>query len=169
MDCQYLVNGEWVSKSQLKQILNNGVLDNLIAENKIQLEGFIVDETKLQRQTTTVSENFISAKELQKILIEEISSREGYPLNMIEALELNEDGTDFKIPIWSSNYVDKFEALLTSMVSNKIIKHKMKGTSSVLGSEEGFKIREDLSTEETDKLIQDLGIVTTSEFDPKVG
>jgi exodeoxyribonuclease-5 len=85
---------------------------------------------------------------------------------MLSALELNADGTDFKIPLWASPYANKFESLLTSLVSNKIVKQKLPGTSSVLGSEEGFKIREG------DKAAGDLknsGIVFTEGFDPVKG
>tara|TARA_R110002074_G_scaffold308863_2_gene479607 strand:+ start:25 stop:7677 length:7653 start_codon:yes stop_codon:yes gene_type:complete len=124
----------------------------------------------------------IPAIKLQEILVKEVKTRQGYPKSMIEALELNteyklnENGekvidlersnTRFKIPLWASPYASKFESLLTSIVSKKVIKQKFPGYSYVLGSEEGFRIKKgDEASEELAKS----GIVFSNEFDPKKG
>jgi hypothetical protein len=171
MACQYFVNGSWISESQLKQVLNNGLLDNLVSEGKMKLPGFEVDSEKLVTKSEQVRKDVIPVRELQKLLIEEIKSRTGYPVNLINALELNEAGDDFKIPLWASGYVDKFESLLTSVVSNKIIKQKLNGNSFVLGSSEGFlkKNIKEQGAEETNKQIEKLGIITSANYDSKVG
>jgi hypothetical protein len=167
MACEYFVGGKWVTESQFKEILNNGLLDNLVANGDISLKGYKPDSSKvIKRETKTITNDKVPANKLANILANEIKTRAGYPMNMLAALELNSDGTDFKIPLWASPYARKFESLLTSLVSNKVVKQKLPGTSSVLGSEEGFKIKEgDEAAGDLDKS----GIVFTESFDPVKG
>jgi hypothetical protein len=167
MACEYYINGQWVSESTLKSVLNNGLLDNLIDKNIIDLEGFkiekdyIVTEDQIEKRRDT-----IPAKKLADILSKEISTRQGYPLNMLSALELDETQTRFKIPLWASPYADKFENLLTSLVNNKVVKQKFPGHSYVLGSQEGFKVKEG---EEANADLAKSGIVFSKNFDPVKG
>lgn len=166
MACEYFVNGTWVSELEFKEILNNGLLDNLINDGELSLEGFKTRDTGATDKTPQViTRTDIPAEKLADILSKEISSRTGYPLNMLEALELTEDKKDFKIPLWASPYAGKFESLLTSLVSNKVIKQKMLGNSYVLASEEGFRINENATKEDFAKL----GVVFSENFDPKKG
>jgi len=115
---------------------------------------------------TGAQKSGISAVKLQEILLREVKSRQGYSLSMQSALELNEDKTDFKIPLWASPYADKFENLLSSIVNNNIVKQKFPGHSYVLGSEEGFKIKEGAEAAEE---LKKSGIVFTESFNPKNG
>lgn len=115
---------------------------------------------------TGAQKSGISAVKLQEILLREVKSRQGYSLSMQSALELNEDKTDFKIPLWASPYADKFENLLSSIVNNNIVKQKFPGHSYVLGSEEGFKIKEGAEAAEE---LKKSGIVFTESFNPKDG
>jgi predicted NAD-dependent protein-ADP-ribosyltransferase YbiA (DUF1768 family) len=167
MACEYFVGGKWVTESQFKEILNNGLLDNLVANGDVSLKGYKPDSSKvIKRETKTITNDKVPANKLANILANEIKTRAGYPINMLSALELNADGTDFKIPLWASPYARKFESLLTSLVSNKVVKQKLPGTSSVLGSEEGFKVKEgDEAAGDLDKS----GIVFTESFDPVKG
>jgi hypothetical protein len=166
MACEYFVNGTWVSELEFKEILNNGLLDNLINDGGLSLEGFKTRDTGATDKTPQViTRTDIPAEKLADILSKEISTRTGYPLNMLEALELTDDKKDFKIPLWASPYAGKFESLLTSLVSNKVIKQKMLGNSYVLASEEGFRINENATKEDFAKL----GVVFSANFDPKKG
>jgi exodeoxyribonuclease-5 len=177
MACKYFVNGNWVTEDQLKEILNNGLLDNLISSNKIQVAGFKTDPAKLLKTTKQLVERTtVPARKLADILANEVKTRAGYPLNMLSALELNivknDDGTineeltDFKIPLWASPHAKKFESLLTSIVSKKVVKTKAPGNSYVLGSQEGFKIKEgDAAAGELRKS----GIVFSESFDAEKG
>lgn len=167
MACQYFVNGNWVTEEQFKEILNNGLLDNLIADNTVKLKNFKIDQSKvLSRETRRVERKTIPAAKLADILAKEIKSRQGYPSNLLSALELTEDGQDFKIPLWASPYAAKFESLLTSLVTNKVIKQKFAGMSGVLGSEEGFRIKQgDAAAGE----LKNSSIVFTKNFDPEKG
>jgi len=113
-----------------------------------------------------VSRKSIPIEKLQEILIEEVKTRQGYPRNMLDSLELNEEGTDFKIPLWSSPYSTKFESILTSIVSKKVIKQKFPGQSGVLGSEEGFRRKEGA---EADAELAKSGVVFSSNYDAAKG
>ncbi len=167
MACEYFVGGKWVTESQLKEILNNGLLDNLVANGDISLKGYKPDSSKvIKREKKTITRDTIPANKLAAILANEVKSRAGYPINMLSALELNAEGTDFKIPLWASPYASKFESLLTSLVSNKVVKQKLPGTSSVLGSEEGFRIKQG---DETAGELRNSKIVFTENFDPEKG
>ena len=168
MACQYFVNGDWVTENQLKELLNAGLLDTLISDGTVAIKGFKTDAAKvLKAETTEERRNeVIPAVKLANILANEVKTRQGYPLNMLSALELNEAGTDFKIPLWASPYKDKFESLLTSLVSNKIVKQKFPGNSYVLGSQEGFQFKEgDAAAGE----LKNSNIVFSANFDPSKG
>jgi len=69
MACEYFVNGNWVTEDQLKEILNNGLLDNLVSSNKIQIAGFKPDPAKLLKTTKEVIERkTVPARKLADIL-----------------------------------------------------------------------------------------------------
>lgn len=108
----------------------------------------------------------IPAIKLKEILEKEVKTRQGYPSNMLEALELNDTFTDFKIPLWASPFASKFESLLTSIVSNKVIKQKFPGHSYVLGSEEGFRL---LEGDAVNAEINKSGVVFSDKFDHSTG
>ena len=167
MACEYFVGGKYISENEFKALLNEGLLDTLVANKNISMKGFKVDPTKAQSQEPKVIKRLtVPAPKLAQILINEVKSSQGYPANMLSALELNAAGTDFKIPLWASPYADKFESLLTSLVSNKVIKQKFAGGSYVLGSEEGFRIKEgDAAAGE----LKNSNIVFSSKFDPTKG
>ena len=167
MACQYFVGGRWVSENEFKALLNEGLLDTLVANKKLSVKGFKVDSSKVKVADKKIIERTsVPAVKLAEILAQEIKTRQGYAPNMLSALELNEDFTDFKIPLWASPYADKFESLLTSLVSNKVVKQKLPGNSYVLGSEEGFKVKEGDSAAGN---LKDSNIVFTSKFDPTKG
>lgn len=91
---------------------------------------------------------------LQQVLLEEAKSR-NYSDAEISWLGLNEAGR-FKNKLWLSPSSEKFEALLTSLYSNKVVKQKMNGRSYVLASEEGIR---GISK----------GITYTKAYDPNTG
>jgi hypothetical protein len=167
MACEYYVGGKWVSENDFKEILNNGLLDNLIVNNNLSINGFKVDDDKVQQTSTqTITRTTIPAPKLKEILEQEVKSQSGYPLNMLASLELNEAKTDFKIPLWASPYAKKFESLLTSIVSNKVVKQKLAGGSYVLGSPEGFKLKEG---DEAAGDLKNSNIVFSPNFDASKG
>lgn len=77
---------------------------------------------------------------VQNLLQQEAIGR-GWPQNDINALALitkDEILKEFALPLWSSTSASRIEALLNSLVDNRVRKQKMRGNSFVLGSEEGF-------------------------------
>ena len=118
------------------------------------------------------SGNFVKVndmKKFQKALEQEAIDR-GYPLNDIQSLQLSKDGKDFVIPISMQTSASKFQAILMSMISNNLIKHKISGKSYVQGSSAGF-----LSGAETGKSWSEVtkdekdSIVFAEGFDPREG
>ena len=70
-------------------------------------------------------------------------------------------GAEFEIPLWISPNSQKFESVMNSIINNRFIKLKISGSSSPVGSEEGFRLKElkDLTDKERD------GIIFTDSFD----
>ena len=136
-----------------KEIFKNSY-DKFLEEYGIDVEGSV--EAGYQ----------VPVSKIKDILVKEIRSREGYPLNMLSSLELNEAGDDFVIPLWASPYAKKFESLLTAAVSNNIVKQKFPGHSYVLGAEEGFKLKQG---EEATEDLKNSSIVFTKNYDKEQG
>ena len=167
MACEYFVGGRYISENEFKALLNEGLLDTLVSNKKIDMKGFKVDANKvISQEPQIVKKLTVPAPKLAQILAQEVKSSQGYPANMLSALELNAAGTDFKIPLWASPYADKFESLLASLVTNKVIKQKFPGGSYVLGSEEGFKIKEG---DEAAGDLKNSNIVFSANFDAEQG
>ena len=81
-----------------------------------------------------LTDNVLDKAKLTKLLLKEAQSR-NYPLSVQQAIVSD---PEFKYLPYSI-YSEKFEALLNSIVSNKVIKQKLPGRSFVLGTEEGFQ------------------------------
>lgn len=87
---------------------------------------------------------------LQTLLIKEATDR-GYSLKSIRGLSMENlvvaaTGTEyreFKTPLWLSPDSNRYESLLNSIITNRVMKHKMPGNGFVAGSESGFKFQED--------------------------
>jgi len=80
----------------------------------------------------------IDLEKVQKVLQTEGLSR-NYPLYDLEGFNLNKEGTDFIVPLWLNASSEKIEAMLNSIVDNRVRKFKPKGRSYVLGTSEGMK------------------------------
>lgn len=74
----------------------------------------------------------ITNNEIQRTLIDEIEKR-GLSENYRTAIELDERG-NFNLPLFANNMSYKWEAILTSLFTNRITNQKMPGGSSVLAS-----------------------------------
>lgn len=120
----YDLDGEKFSGEQLKEqyfrLLNtniiesaNGLLEDLGIE-KVE-DGFLIKDENIAH-----------------ILEEEINKR-GLSENYKYAIEINERG-QFKLPLFTNNMSAKWEAILTSLFTNRIMKQKLPGASAVLAS-----------------------------------
>jgi len=155
----FMFNGETVSGRKLYDKFND-TFGNLIDLKKRQLyrelgldkNGIPVDELK-------------SAKKLQDLLKKEAIKR-GYPRQDVEGLNITEQEIngntfyDFDLPLWLSSNSNRYEALLNAIVTNRIIKQKMPGSSFVIGSEAGMKV-----TESKDGIQEASKIITIGDHD----
>lgn len=110
---------------------------NLFRELGLSDDGHITDEAQ-----------FIT--KLQKLLEKEAIKRD-YPIQDIKGLELDtlydvkgQPYYEFKIPLWLSTNSNRYESLLNSIVTNRLMKHKIPGSAFVVGSETGFGFQESL-------------------------
>lgn len=124
----------------------NDAFESLIKIKKEQL----YDELGLDSRGLPVDEKK-SINKLQQILKDEAINR-GYPIQDIEGLELDADG-NFITPLWSSANSNRYESMLNSIVTNRLVKIKFPGNSYVVGSEEGFKFQEGLQGVNTSKVV----------------
>jgi len=100
----------------------------------------------------------LDVEKLKELLKEEAVKR-NYPLSDLQSLDLD---TELQFLMFSPS-ADKFEALLNSIVTNRVLKVKFPGKSYVLGSEAGFRNVRELS--ETD--FKDSNIVFTKNWNSK--
>ena len=121
---------------------------------------------ELERESLYKELNFNEEEEtfdkdmLRSLLLKEARER-GYPISDQELIQLD---TELKFLAFSPSS-NKYEALLNSIVTNRVIKLKLPGKSFVLGSEEGFRT---LTTEEADKKVADSGIIFTKNWTGKL-
>jgi hypothetical protein len=109
----------------------------------------------------------LNVDKLSEILLTEARDRD-YSINDQLALQIIDK--KFRAPLWSLASGDRVESLLASIVNNRIIKHKHRGKSYVLGTEEGFKPTVQSFEDASDNLNKYKNqIVWTSSFDNAEG
>jgi hypothetical protein len=144
-DKGYIKRGTQETKLLWLNILNNpkvlelykeylGEYDKLYKVNQDELYKTLGINPDLPLETQDVN-----VKALSKLLTEEATER-GYPLQDIKGLELV--GNQFIMPLMFHASADRYESLLNSIINNRILNIKMPGNSYILGSAEGFKVRE---------------------------
>ena len=109
----------------------------------------LFDELGLNNQGKVENEKDFYNK-LQNLLIKEATDR-GYSLKSIRGLSMEtlvvaatgQEYREFKTPLWLSPDSNRYESLLNSIITNRVMKHKMPGNGFVAGSESGFKFQED--------------------------
>lgn len=128
----FVYNGKEYTGKQLHAIYNNHFI-NLVKTKKKQL----FDELGLNNDGSPIDQDKTLEK-LQRILKDEAEKR-GYPLQDIEGLGIDQATGQFTLPLWASSNANRYESMLNSIITNRIIRMKMPGYSYVVGSEEGFK------------------------------
>jgi hypothetical protein len=141
----FMYKGEKTTGAQLHKTYND-LFTNLILEKRKQL----FTELSLGDDRVPTNINKSMAK-LQSILKDEATKR-GYPLQDIQGLTLTKDG-QFNLPLWSSANSNRYESMLNSIVTNRLIRMKFPGNSYVVGSEEGFRMQENLDGVNQSKII----------------
>ncbi|KKL57166.1 hypothetical protein LCGC14_2238130, partial [marine sediment metagenome] len=116
-----------------------------------------IELKKLLNEVTTDGITLDKLK-LRKTLLKEAMSR-NYPISDQELMHIDEE---LQFLAYSPS-ADKYESLLTSIVTNRVIRLKMPGKSFVLGSEEGFSTKV-LTADEVAEKTGGKGIVYTSNW-----
>jgi hypothetical protein len=113
----------------------------------------------------TNKETFIV--KLQALLEKEAIQR-GYDTKSLRGLKMKKyvkNGVpyyDFETPLWLSTDSNKYEALLNSIITNRVMQHKLPGGGFIAGSETGFNFQES-----TDQVIEKDRIIYLDGFNGK--
>jgi hypothetical protein len=138
--------------TQSSKLIFNNILNEIISgkttgrdlkEQYDQIYGEIFKSSleELQAQFIEI-DGSLNIPKVQKLLMEEAETR-GYSIAEKTGLELNEEGTDFKYPIWAGASATRYMSLLNSLVNNRVIKRKLRGASSVLVADVGQNLSQD--------------------------
>lgn len=98
------------------------------------------------------------AQKLQTLLVKEATEK-GYSIKSVRGLTIEKLQAelgyhyDFKTPLWLSTDSNRYESLLNSLITNRILQHKIPGNSYVAGSESGFRMKENLEGVDQSKII----------------
>lgn len=99
----------------------------------------LYDELGIDRETRQPVDTNETIKLLHKLLEREVTTRQ-YPDGIMDNLDLvyTEDELEFVLPIWLSNGSNKFESLLQSIITNRLIQISLPGNQHISASSEGF-------------------------------
>lgn len=139
-------NGKPHTGRQLHTIYNE-TFNKLVLEKQDQL----FNELGLDKAGNPIDLAKSMAK-IQSVLKDEAIKR-GYPLQDIEGLTIDLKTGQFNLPLWASSNSNRYESMLNSIITNRLIKMKFPGNSYVVGSEEGFKIQENLASVDKSRII----------------
>ena len=104
---------------------------------------------------TTQEQKLAILKSIQKLLRKEIT-RKGYPSYLGDAIDIIKEDLSFRSVLMFDNNRHKFEAMLQSIIANRLIVHTLPGNSHISGSSEGFmkkKQLSDLSAEDKSNIV----------------
>ena len=133
----------------------NDLYDNLF---KINLSS-LYEELGIDPTSNVPISKQVSVETLGKLLQKEAEER-NYPIGDIRGLQIK-DGK-FVMPLWLHSSSDKYESLLNSIVSNRVIGIKLPGYSYVLGTEEGFKDKKIVEFDKVDESLKSKIVFTDS-------
>lgn len=129
-------------------------LSELKKELMIGDDGNFLPETKIE-----------AATKLAKILQDE-AIENNYSKQDKESLALDNDG-NFVSPVWILSNSDKVEALLHSIISDRLTNVKMPGFSYVVGSEAGFQRQKNYKGHDKSRMVWINGPLTDEEGNPR--
>ncbi len=102
---------------------------NILDTNIVESANKLLNDLGVEKTDTGFK---VTNEEIQKTLIDEIEKR-GLSENYRTAIELDERG-NFNLPLFANNMSYKWEAILTSLFTNRITNQKIPGASAVLAS-----------------------------------
>jgi len=148
----FVIDGKELTGKELYQHFNKAFSD-IVDSKKQELFLDLGLDTNGQIKN---EQNFV--KNLQDLLIKEATSR-GYSVKSLAGLKIEKLAAaagfyyEFKTPLWLSSDSNRYESLLNSIITNKIMKHKMPGNGFVAGSESGFRMKENLEGVDKSRII----------------
>jgi hypothetical protein len=148
----FTIDGKELTGKELYQHFNKAFSD-IVDSKKQELFLDLGLDTNGQIKN---EQNFV--KNLQDLLIKEATSR-GYSVKSLAGLKIEKLAAaagfyyEFKTPLWLSSDSNRYESLLNSIITNKIMKHKMPGNGFVAGSESGFRMKENLEGVDKSRII----------------
>lgn len=100
----------------------------------------LYEELGFDQETRSPIDTAETIKLVHKLLDRETSTRQ-YPEGIVESLEIipNKGELEFLLPLWLSNGSNKFESLLQSIITNRLIKISLPGNQHISTSSEGFE------------------------------
>ena len=168
VDDHYL-DHEAIFGSQLRNIVPANLPDNftctlrikgkevqLNKEQTIELYNTLITDQLLDSYNEDLRKKFTSIKEFKKYIDDLVASNDKYGEDIYNALQLDESGTDFRMPFTSSNLSNKIDEIILSAAKNAIQRQKIKGGNIVLVSNFGFTNTLKTKTE-TVEVINDKG------------
>ena len=142
----FTINGQTVNGTQLQQMYVD-TFSKMISTTKNDL----YNELGINPITGQMNPR-ITMKKLERILRNEAILR-GYPKQDIEALGIDPDTGSFNLPLWLSPNANRYEALLTAIITHRIVKVKFPGYSYVAGSQTGYKWQKGLQGVEQSNIV----------------
>jgi hypothetical protein len=121
---------------------NNGSLSTIVTGEALQEAYHDLYRELYENGRNELAAEILDAKgkvninKLKAIIVKEAKAR-NMPSNVVNGI-INDEGLKF-LPY--SIHSDKFEALLMSIVNNRVIAQKLPGRSYILGTEEGFTFK----------------------------
>lgn len=148
----FTLDGKEYTGEELRQEFNNTF--NSYVDSK---------KDSLYRQLEVDQDGKPTEKTIESLrnLLKDEAVKRGYPKQDVDALEitprLNSKGEvvdmQFTLPLWMSPNSNRYESLLNSIVTNRLVNIKLPGRSFVVGSEAGFKFKSDLEGIDSSKVI----------------
>ena len=142
--------GKMVSAKTLEEEFNRSFGDIIENQKKTLYEDLGVNEQG------KIESPIEFKRKMSELLLREAKER-GYDIKSQKGLELRvtkdasgKETVDFVTPLWLSSEGNKYEALLNSIITNRLMQFKMPGNAFVAASENGFDFKEglDFMTEE---------------------
>lgn len=123
--------------------LNNPEINKLYGEYMDLYESLYQEEfDKLMSEITTTNaegEKVLSITKASELLLKEAKSR-NYPIQDIRGLNIVKG--NFAVPLMFHGSSERYESLINSIINNRLANIQMPGHSYILGSSEGFKVKE---------------------------
>lgn len=137
-------DGSTYTGSELRDLFHSALSKNIEEDS----------ETLLERLGITKDENgklsYKDITKIQQVLLEELKAND-MNKNYLDAVQLGLNSSneiDFILPLSVGNMTKKFQSLLTSLFTNKVINQKMPGGHYTLASEAFISLIEKAKTEE---------------------